>query len=346
MANYVAILEDEIANINHLLASIPFSPNAEPTHEYFLNVYRLSRRSLVQLNEQPEKFPIDSNRLLKLGISLGNLIKTLQLDEELHRQQHQQQKTFLSNLNGAKGSSPAAKLVGAGSSEYNPFTEPLPPTQIPKHIINTTPQSQPVYQIKFIKNLLLLLKNFDIGGNASAPQMNSVNLRLHELSNSQSSSTINQQLNGSDGSGGPGASSESSHNASPIKINSKQLLIEKLEINIKLDNLFIYKVLFKMILRIFEILRQNLLANNINEPAISRTSSNSEYEENSSIFSSTSANSSDSSSLIAVDEYLKILKQILNRILFGLVEPFVKLVLNGLMENSIQNDFNKLINSL
>ena len=56
----------------------------------------------MKLNEQPLKFPVDANKLLKLGISLGNLIRTLQIDEESYQQQHNQQRQFLQNLNNAK----------------------------------------------------------------------------------------------------------------------------------------------------------------------------------------------------------------------------------------------------
>lgn len=73
MSTFITTLDEEINYIQDLLQSIPFSSD-RTTH--FLKVYKISHQELMKLNEQPLKFPVDANKLLKLGISLGNLIRT------------------------------------------------------------------------------------------------------------------------------------------------------------------------------------------------------------------------------------------------------------------------------
>lgn len=360
MSNFIIILDEEITYIQELLQSIPFSSD-RTTH--FLKVYKISHQQLMQLNQQPAKFPVDANKLLKLGISLGNLIKTLQVDEESYQQQHSQQRQMLSNLNNTRRTSYGAPASNGGSrisstTMSDPFRGVLQPPQ-PKHIIHssTSPPSnlnnnnnnnnlatQPAHQVRFIKNLVNILKNFDIGGKLVEPLQSTTTLN-QTSNNNRDSITSNYSIPHtpqrvvSNGSG-----SSSTMNVSPIKLNSKQLLIEKLEININLDNLFIYKIVLKLILEIFQILKQNLIntTNKLNDSIFS--SSKYELDESSSIFSLNSLNSQDSN--ISNEEYYRILSKILQRISQGIVQPFVYLIYKELVEVKISDDFTQLINSL
>lgn len=141
-------------------------------------------------------------------------------------------------------------------------------------------------------------------------------------------------------------SNTSSANMSPIKLNSKQLLIEKLEININLDNLFIYKITLKLILEIFHILKQNLIntTSKLNDPSFAMTPTKYDFDESSSIFSLNSSTSQDSS--LTNDEYYKLLSVAILRISHGIVQPFVILIYREFAETKISDDFTQLINSL
>ncbi|CAH6722939.1 hypothetical protein CLIB1444_12S00650 [[Candida] jaroonii] len=270
--NFVQTLNNEIETYELLLQSIPFTDY--PTTINYLKIYKLNYKELHKYMSS-NSFPIDNSKLLKLTISLGNLIKSLHLDEEMYRNQQK---------NGM-----ASKLNALAES--------------PKHYINSVPiNSQPLYQIKFIKNLLLILKNFDIG---------------YHLKDQASSTTLNQ------------------YTSSPIKLNSKQLLIEKLEININLDTLFIYKHLLNLLVRIFDILKIHL---GFNDNYLINSN------DRSSIFSSNSVNSGSSDS-ISVDEYFRVLNQILNRVTNGLVEPLLKFIMD-FVGQSVSSEFGTLITSL
>lgn len=318
--NFVDMLSQEVQGYEDLIDQVPF--NDYVPKKNFLRVYRLNYKELYKyVNTTP--FPVDTNKLLKLTISLGNLIKSLQLDEEMYNQQHQQQAQFNNKLGLDKTRVPGTTNTPSTpnlSSSSNPF-------ESPKHYINSTPLSnQPIYQIKFLKNLLLILKNFDIG-------------HVHRDVN-QSSTTLSQHL------------------SSPIKLNSKQLLIEKLEININLDTLFIYKTLLSLLIRVFETLKSHLLFNqelglfpnsagNSNDASLNNglnSHSNRNSFEQSSIFSTTSATSNSSDS-ITTDEYFKVLSQILTRISNGLIEPLLKYLLEFVGSN-VSNEFEALITSL
>lgn len=292
-------LDNEIMTFSDILVSVPFT-NLPPVQP-FLKIYTLNYHELNKY-VQSNPFPIESNKLLKLCISLGNLIKSLQLDEEMYSQQQEQQQSFNQRLGIQDQSYVSSKR---SSASLNPF-------ESPKHYINSQPfNNQPLHQIKFIKNLLVILKNFDIGY---------TNKDLGNAHNSGSSSTLNQYL------------------SSPIKLNAKQLLIEKLEINIKLDVLFIFKTLTKMLINILEILKSHMRTNY--ELGVLATTN-----EQSSIFSSNSNVSTSSDTYITIDEYVKILKQIMSRISNGLTEPILKYLLTFVSGN-ISNEFKSLVTSL
>ncbi|KAI5966867.1 uncharacterized protein KGF55_000276 [Candida pseudojiufengensis] len=357
-----SILEEEINEINNLLTSIPFTSEV---NNYFLNLYKLSYKDLSKLNElnNQHKFPINSQKLLKLSISLGNLIKIFENDEENFKIQNHQQNSFLKKLNNSNGGG------GNGNGKLNqplqpsqlqpsqfPSKDPFQTTNIPtpniKHIINSdsTQQQQETnnltkYEIRFIKNLFTILKNFDLNLPQPPPQQQSsvsdfkrdsyTSLNSSSLSNPQTPKRNNNS-----------STSLPTSNTSPIKLNSKQLLIEKLEININLDILFIYKINLKLILEIL-----NKLLNIIKDIKIDSSNQPQQHQQlkdNMSIFSINSINSNDSSSILnfKIDENLKIIENIVVRIKFNILKPFIQLIFKECIESNLNNEFNSLINSL
>lgn len=338
MLELLRTLDDEISNVNHLLESIPFENSTQ--NEYFVNVYRISYLSFMELNNQPHKFPIDSNKLLKLEISLGSLINTLQLNEDLYQKQSKNrdpvkdfkqgnQSDCNQDLKKDDSHTQDSKVEGSGRDDsnkqsfmnYDPFREQS----------KSSPLAIPIHHLNFVKNILIVLKNFDV-----------VNSNYHpkHIYSSQSSGTLSQA------NGNLASTPISSTNVSPIKLTSKQLLIEKLEINIELDTIFIYKVLFKLIIKILNILREKVMSINFSDiqpPSLSKTLSN-DFGENYSIFSTTSLNSNTSS--LPLDEYLKFLRQIINRLSLGLIQPFYKFTLEELVDNNIEKEFTSLIDNL
>lgn len=314
--NSFDILRKEQANIEHLLRTIPFNDNCSVDSKHFLNIYQLTHEDMLKLNGNDVKFPIDSNKLLKLGISLGNLIKSLQFDEEAYSQQkqQQQQRLFMNSLD------PKARKINTNPSNkepYNPFKD-----QQPNDSTNNAGNTiQPIYQIKFIRNLSSILKNFDIGNNYSVSQ------KLQEVSSNSSNVTLNQY----------------DVSTSPIKLNSNQLLIEKLEININLDTIFIYKIIIQLILKIYANIEKHLLhirqARSNNEEIRSNPP-----KANPAVFSPTPNNTGSSGA--PVDEYDKLLKNAINKISNGLIDPFTRLIINQVVLPSINGQVNNFLSSL
>ncbi|CAX39629.1 conserved hypothetical protein [Candida dubliniensis CD36] len=363
MATFITTLDEEINYIQDLLQSIPFSSD-RTTH--FLKVYKISHQELMKLNEQPLKFPVEANKLLKLSISLGNLIRTLQIDEESYQQQHNQQRQFLQNLSNAKnGGTNSGNNSNNGTRVSSTISDPfrdsaiLQPPPL-KHVINSNNNSntnfmspnvsQPPYQTRFIKNLVSILKNFDIGSRndivQSSTTLNGTTMMTTTTTTNRDSVSSNQSIFYTPQRVLSNGSNTSSANMSPIKLNSKQLLIEKLEININLDNLFIYKITLKLILEIFHILKQNLIntTSKLNDPSFAMTPTKYDFDESSSIFSSNSSNSQDST--LTNDEYYKFLSVVISRISHGIIQPFVILIYREFVETKISDDFTQLINSL
>lgn len=312
----IADLTREINAINHILATVPFRSTLD-TLPFFLDTYKLCYDDMEPINDA-DKFPIEPNKLLKLGISLGNLVKSLRLDEEIHQEQQQRQSLFIASLNQSVSRHPSvnhslASIRSPQSGYYDPY-DPFHLERPVSMVIHSepTPSSQSVQHVKFIKNLLLLLKNFDIGSAASG--------KLNDLSSKASNLSLAKNL-------------------SPIKLNSRQLLIEKLEINIALDVLFIYKITIQLVLSIYTTIQTHLAGLDLG------SGDDKGNLENLSIFSSNSLNSS-SDSLISADEYFKILNNILARISAGLIEPFLLLMLQEVVKPGIHHGFLNLVDRL
>lgn len=270
--SYADKFETEIKSLNHLLNSVPFT-NEEPS-QFFLNLYQLDYQQVSILNKPAdqggiaEKFPIAPEKLMKFGISLGNLIKTLNVDEQTFLQQKTQPRL-------AQADPFNDKLVDGDTKQENNDLQP--------------------YQLKFVTNLLNLLKNFDIG---SYNELNSTN-------------------------------------SSPIKLSSKQLFIEKLEINIDLDNLFVFKIVLKLLIKVYTILQQQQLNFNIKEVSV----------DSSSIFSTNSSGSSFTSQ-ITPEQYFKYINQIIPKVKVGLTEPFLNLIVHHVVNENITSSFNNLLSNI
>lgn len=321
------ILDEAIAYVQGLLDSIPFSSD-RTTH--FLNVYKIYHQDLIKLNDEPYKFPIEASKLLKLNISLGNLLKALQTDEEIYKQQNLQQKRYLNKLNSIQERRTATPTGVKEDGLRQPVSD-----QSVKHAISSGQVSQslqPPYQVRFVKNMVTILKNFDI----DVPVKQEPSYHRDSTTSSFGSAPHTPKRMISNGSSsGPYAT-----NTSPIKLNSKQLLIEKLEINIKLDNLFIYKITFKLILEIYNRLQQSLQS----DGSVTSSPSKVKNDDESSIFSGISANSQDSN--MGNEEYLKYVNNLLRRISYGITQPFVALVFREHVEQQLTDDFSQLINTL
>lgn len=311
MPSYLDLVQGEVTTISHMLATLPFDRSEghpQTKAPYFLDVYRVHRPEMQLLNEDTGRFPLDASKLLKLGILLGNLLKSRQQDEEASAAQQRRQHQF-------------SRAVGGPLED--PFRERAAPTAAPPPPPppDVASVAQPAaHQARFMQNLVQILKNYDVG---EAPR----------ASVASSSSTLSQAQ------------------ASPIKLLSKQLLIEKLEINIDLDNLFTYKIVLKLLATIYEILAQQLIEFDNGTAALTREEApgaaggGRDASLSLSIFLTASCGLADSGSM-TLDEYLAALRQVLARVSQGVIEPFVLVLVTSVAEKGIIDRFGELLKSL
>lgn len=303
MAEAVA---DQITRINNVLDSVPMKPGAE-SHKFFLDIYKLSYHDIKELNLTEQKWdqlhPVSVNKLLKLGISFGNLIKSFLIEQAAYEAKQAQEKNMKKK------------------QTVDPFLEnyKLPKLAVPPHYIN------------FVRNFYLLLKNFDIGSQLPAEAKRS--------RNSRQNSTLDSDTHSANG------SHTSSNNVmgSPIKLNSRQLLIEKLEININLDALFTVRVVLKLLVSMFTIVRA--LVDSIAADELSELTAVRQISENSSIFSNNSLTSG-SDSILSMDDYLRLVGDVVARINLGILDPLNAVLLSELVEPRIVASFQNLTNSI
>mgnify|MGYP004715933117 CR=1 FL=1 len=346
MSTFLELFNSEIGNIKHVLTSLPFSHSDQRRQlPYFMDVYQVNGADFHRLNEQGSAFPLDANKFLKLGISLGNLIKLLQQDEEQFLEVQRKTQQFNRSVGGPLGTpqmqsspqipqTPALKqqaLEGSYFDRRSSASATNPVVSTPAAI----PGPVAPHQTRFAYNLLKILKNYDIGTgillliSAQGSLGGQNDLPPPQMLTTSSSLTILGQ---------PVV-------LSPIKLLSKQLLIEKLEINIELDNLFTYKTVLLLILRIYETILSQLEASgnsSVLTAVLARdfTSSSS----SSSIFLTTSYSLSELA--LTIEEYLVLLKQIVLRFNAGVMEPFIQVVLATIVEVGVNERFSNMMKSL
>lgn len=284
----IELLRSRKEQIGDILLSVPFTPDNSPIGKHFLGVYLLTYKEMCSISEEIGIF-VDSNKLLKLGISLGNLLKRFeQEDKEVQIRQG----LFIKALNNLRMNDSNYDTGTAGLSLSDPFKDSGSVLKERKYKTVLSNNRQ------FLKNFLSILKSFDIGTTTPA--------YLYNLPTSRSTS----------GSSTVGA------NLSPIKLDSRQLLIEKLEIKIKLDNLFIYKTVLRMIYQIYSVIEQALILD-ITESDTSSCGSHSEDNEDNGI---RYPKINDQNSINAV----------VNRISTGVIEPLMEVLLNSLIKPKIK----------
>lgn len=300
------LIDHEISHLHHLLDSVPFGPRTD-TKYFFLDVYKLTYGNVKALNLTEavweQKHPVAANKLLKLGISFGNLIRSLQNEQTAVEEKQ---------ANLKKGG--RIQLVDPFGEGYDAKKD-LPFA---------------AHHIKFAKNLSHILKNFDIG----------VVHNVRPSRNSRSGVALE-----SDTTSGNGSSVLSGHMASPIKLNSRQLLIEKLEINIKLDTLFTFKIVLRLLVRIFSILQELMELYNFDKYNDLNTLHG---DCDSSLIFSYNSNFSGPvpETVTSPEDYLRLVKQTTSCINAGLVGPFTKMLLSEIVEPRVTNGFQSLLASI
>lgn len=246
------------------------------------------------------RFSLLTNKLLKLGISFGNLLKMFENERKAQE---------------AKDAREAQMGKKTPKQTDDPFSDGYDAQKAPK---------VPIFYLRFAQNLFHILKNFDIGTfpySAHRAKLAPVESDLTSGNGSQTS------LNGV--------------NASPIKLSSRQLLIEKLEINIRLDALFTYKVVLLLLLRIYDVLEQ--LLREFSELPEKRDG------DTSSLFSYTSLNLSGtpvSELVLSTDDYVRLNRAILHRVDAGIVGPFVQTLVTELVDTNVTSAFQTLITNI
>lgn len=300
------IVAEEIAKITNVLRTVPMKPGIDPK-SYFLDIYKLTYNDINELNLTEERwdllYPIPVNKLLKLGISFGNLVKSFLMEQAAYDSKHQL------DANNRKHQS------------SDPFLDNYKSGRLP--VSN--------HYISFARNFHLLLKNFDVGSPLEDSKRSRNSRSSLGLAESETHST-----HGSQTSGGV--------TGSPIKLNSRQLLIEKLEINISLDPLFTMKIVLKLLVSMFNIVRalvDSLAAEEISELAAIRA-----YSESSSIFSNNSATSGGQDSITTMDDYLRFIQEIIARVNLGIVDPLNNMLLTEIVEPRAITSFQNLTNSI
>lgn len=322
----VSAVDDQLHYLQHILDTVPFTSGDVPKG-YFLDIFQLSYANIQQLGITEKTWEtynqVPANKLLKLSISFGNLIKTFHLEKT----QYESKIGTQANLNWKTQS----------RQSVDPFND----TYSSEKLTSVAP-----YYVSFAKNFFLILKNFDIGSAAGSISSNNSTSpgpsRLSQISRSSISENADILM------APPPIGSQ--HNAPimslPIRLNSKQLLIEKLEINIHLDALFTFKINAQLLKLLFMILK--LLLKNYSPPSegSSEDTNAKRNSETSSIFSSVSGTSTGLDSVISMEDYARLVIEVCRRVSTGILDPFTNLLRDSVVTPQVLDGFQELVNSI
>lgn len=323
--NPVNLVDDQLHYLQHILDTVPLTPGTQ-THGYFLDIFQLSYADIQRLelteNTWETHNQVSANKLLKLSISFGNLLKTFHLEKAHYESKSGAQQ----NQNWKKQSRQTA----------DPFDE----TYATEKPVSVAP-----YYVSFAKNFFLILKNFDIGSAAGSTASGSGSIsnngpsRLSQVSRSSlgdpeilSPPTM-------------GSHTSAPIMSLPIRLNSRQLLIEKLEINIHLDALFTFKINLQLLKLLFMILK--LLLKNYTPPEDGAEEAyRKRNSETSSIFSSVSGTSTGLDSVVSMEDYARLVFEVSRRVSTGILDPFTNLVRESIVKPQVLGGFQELVNNI
>lgn len=312
MSGIVQQIDAEIAQIEHILDSVPFMAGSEiKTH--FLNTYKLTYADIKRLNiteqswEKYDQIPV--NKLLKLAVSFGNLIEAFSLEKT---------NTELRNTRLKAGKRPQT------SDPFNEGYTATNPTQIPTYYMNLA------------KNIALILRNFDIG--STGPPSKSLQRHISNLSVYSKNSEMDETLT-VNGLIGTTTDRITDLKKSPIRLNSRQMIIEKLEININLDAMFTMKIVLKLIIEICLILQQLWKDRELEEDELAPPNL---MSSSSSVFSS----ASNSSEPLSSQDYTTLVRSILYHINSGIIGPFTSFLQTKVVEPRVISGFQNLLDTM
>lgn len=307
------LITDEIARIEHILVSVPFMARSEASVQ-FLNIFKLTYADIKRLNITEENWEddyeqISANKLLKLAISFGNVIEAFNLEK-------QTAETKVARLRGVKR-----------IQSSDPFNEGFcatKPSQIPLHFVN------------LIRNFTLVLKNFDIGSSElsfKTLKRHISNLSVYSREDSEDAVTPTSLFPLS------APRPASLIRKSPIRLNSKQMLIEKLEINIRIDPMFTMRVVLKLLVEILTII-ENLWKDQ--EEAEEELAPTVPLSSSSSVFSGGSGGSEP----LSYTDYRQLVKASISNVNGGVVGPFVSFLQREVVEPRIKAGFENILNTM
>lgn len=307
----VLIIAEETARVEHILESVPFMAGTE-IKTRFLNTYKLSYADIRRLNVSEETWEqydqIPASKLLKLSISLGNLL-------EAFKNEKVSVETRLARLKLSKKPQTA-----------DPFDEGFSASKL---------TLLPIYYLNLARNLAVILRNFDIGTQI-APlkqlQRHLSHLLVYSKNDTDDAATINSV-------GTPAERVISASSKSPIKLNSRQMLIEKLEINIQLDAMFTMKIVLKILMELFLTLGQPWSNKEIGEEDLVPQPPNTSA---SSLFSVATGGSDSLSS----QDYVNLVLSIFTQINAGIVGPFTSLLQTKVVEPRVIGGFQNLLSTM
>lgn len=295
----------EMGRVKHILATVPFMPGTKIRDPY-LSTYILSYADIKQLNLTEQTWcqyeQIPANKLLKLAISFGNVVEAFRIENSAAEAHAARLKT-------------ARKVSGAES-----FKEGLSPkpTQLPAHYTNLA------------RKIALILKNFEVGvpGLPTKALLRHVS-HLSVYSREDDTATVN---------GSVSLERAEPPSRSPIRLNSRQMFVEKFEINIRLDALLTMKIVLMLLVKIFGIFEQSCKDHDMTDDELAPPMP---FYCASSVFSSSSG-----ASEITPSEYALLIQSIICHINSGIIGPFTSLLQLKVIEPRVIAGFQNLLSTM
>lgn len=327
MSETSATLEVETERLIEALESIP-SPSMR-AGKRFLNVCRIKYVQMNHLNRHLSPVTSDMDTIFRIGVSIGHVLQTYQLEQESMQHYGDVNDQFDSN-----------KSVQCAGSEILANTSLLTMTRQYK--------SQRASQARFVRSLNKILKQLDLSMssdlrvNRTKPETPAAKLERESTISTISSrresfaSTTRSNRDTIFSSASSILAPSTKTTSIPKLAHLQTARIEKIESNIDLDIGFVHRTLFRVILRIYSALRD------INDQR-QWSPLESTIDDTESVFTALLLGPDDT---FFYEEYVTAIHDITGRISGHLVEPFMRYMLNDVVEPRLEEDFGKLLEAL
>lgn len=323
MKSLKIILEKKIRVLDYIFKSCPFSLNEDDY--FFLQTFKVNDQIFKNIKQYSDEIPLSRTSLFSLEVSIGLILKKY-LSDEKNKKLNVIPKSISNNSLKFNGCNNEKVNINLNETCIEKSFKTLDCYESKKRdslIIFLYP-----FEVNFLESLSITLRNFYLINKKkinSNSENNFFKKKEYENLNSNSSKVHDSSFSDDD-------------------MNQIKNSIFENKLCLDLDFLYIYKILLKMILDMFKILKNKFMFYN-QDITVNLDQKLNNGNDDVSIFSISRNDEKNTLISIPVDIYTVFLSKIINVISELLLDPFIKLVFFEVIKTNFQENILKIIDN-